>query len=141
MNPRQPCTPLHQVLRVYPSSKLLLAAPSNDAADLLALRLLGAGRPKSEILRINAYQRGKEALHEKLMDVSTWDDGDGAFRLPERGEIERKRVVVVTCLMAAKVWEEVVCNVMAAEWLVMTAVVSSNDRRMVHPVCCGQGGS
>jgi hypothetical protein len=39
----------------------------------------------------------------------------GAFELPELGQVMYKRVVVVTCLMAAKVWL-VYCNV-AQRWL------------------------
>jgi hypothetical protein len=43
-----------QVLRLLPLSRLLLVAPSNLAADLLAQRLLGSGRPQSEMLRVRA---------------------------------------------------------------------------------------
>jgi hypothetical protein len=43
-----------QVLKLHPSSRLLLIAPSNNAADLLAERLLAAGRPKSEMARVQA---------------------------------------------------------------------------------------
>jgi hypothetical protein len=43
-----------QVLRLQPSSRVLLMAPSNNAADLLAQRLLAAGRPRSEMARVHA---------------------------------------------------------------------------------------
>lgn len=43
-----------QVLQLLPLSRLLLVAPSNLAADLLAQRLLGSGRPQSEMLRVRA---------------------------------------------------------------------------------------
>jgi hypothetical protein len=51
-----------QVLRLDPSARLLLVAPSNTAADQLASRLMGpgGGRPRSEVLRVNAYQRPKD---------------------------------------------------------------------------------
>lgn len=66
------CNP--QVLRLLPDSRLLLAAPSNLAADLLALRLLQSGRPKSEMLRVCAYSRPKEDLMPGLEDVTSYDD-------------------------------------------------------------------
>lgn len=98
-------SPPPQVLRVHASSRLLLVAPSNSAADLLALRVLDAGRPSSELLRVHAYQRPREDVDPKLQEkaVCTWSDGDGAFLLPEAAAVMAKRVVVVTCLMAAKV--------------------------------------
>jgi hypothetical protein len=42
------------VRRTDRSSRLLLIAPSNSAADLLAERMLNAGTPRSELARINA---------------------------------------------------------------------------------------
>uniref|UniRef100_A0A383WFR0 RNA helicase n=1 Tax=Tetradesmus obliquus TaxID=3088 RepID=A0A383WFR0_TETOB len=93
-----------QVLKLLPSSRLLLVAPSNLAADLLAQRLLAAGRPKSEMLRICAFARPKEDLPPELLEVTCWDDAECAFKLPALAEVtaSRKRVVVVTALMAGK---------------------------------------
>eukprot|EP00878_Enallax_costatus_P003269 GHUV01003472.1.p1 GENE.GHUV01003472.1~~GHUV01003472.1.p1 ORF type:complete len:563 (+),score=190.19 GHUV01003472.1:2226-3914(+) len=93
-----------QVLRKVEGSRLLLVAPSNLAADLLAQRLIKAGRPKSEILRVCAFSRPREDLPKDLEDVTLWDDSVGAFRLPELPEVvaNRIRVVVVTALMAGK---------------------------------------
>lgn len=94
-----------QVLRYHPTSRLLLVAPSNLAADLLAQRLIKAGRPKSELLRVCAFSRPREDLPAELDDVTLWDERVGAFRLPELQEVtaNRIRVVVVTALMAGKV--------------------------------------
>jgi hypothetical protein len=50
-----------------------------------------------------SYQRPYEAVPSELQDVSNWDDSVGAFSLPEAADVMRKRVVVVTCIMAAKV--------------------------------------
>lgn len=49
-----------QILR-DPFARVLLLAPSNTAADELALRLMGpgAGQPRSSLLRVNAYQRAQ----------------------------------------------------------------------------------
>lgn len=42
-----------------PFARVLLLAPSNTAADQLAVRLMGpgGGQPRSALLRVNAYQR------------------------------------------------------------------------------------
>ena len=48
-----------------PSANLLLVAPSNSAADQLALRML-ATTPKTTLLRVNAYQRHLQDLPDSL---------------------------------------------------------------------------
>lgn len=50
------------MLRSNPAARVLLLAPSNTAADQLALRLMGpgAGLAPSSVLRVNAYQRSKD---------------------------------------------------------------------------------
>ncbi|KAF6260076.1 hypothetical protein COO60DRAFT_1700525 [Scenedesmus sp. NREL 46B-D3] len=82
-----------QVLKLLPSSRLLLVSPSNLAADLLAQRLLQSGRPKP---------RGD--LLDGLLPVCWWDEGKQAFELPPLAAVVqgRVRVVVVTALMAGK---------------------------------------
>ncbi|WIA14327.1 hypothetical protein OEZ85_002857 [Tetradesmus obliquus] len=93
-----------QVLKLLPRSRLLLVAPSNLAADLLAQRLLASGRPKSEMLRICAFARPKEDLVPELEAVANWDGVECAFKLPSLAAVtaSQKRVVVVTALMAGK---------------------------------------
>jgi hypothetical protein len=94
-----------QVLRLLPSSRLLLVAPSNLVADLLVQRLLRSGRPKSEVLRVCAFNRPKEDLPEDLLEVSNWSRQDLAFNMPLLTTVTQnmKRVVVVAALMAGKV--------------------------------------
>lgn len=94
---------LLQLLALQPSSCLLLVAPSNLAADLLALRLLQSGRPASEMLRVCAFSRPYEDLLPGLEGVVLYHNG--AFQLPSLQQLtaNRLRVVVVTALMAAKV--------------------------------------
>jgi len=92
-----------QLLALQPSSRLLLVAPSNLAADLLALRLLQSGRPASEMLRVCAFSRPYEDLLTGLEGVVLYHND--AFQLPSLQQLtaNRLRVVVVTALMAAKV--------------------------------------
>ena len=104
----RPC--LSQVLRSNPNAIIILAAPTNSAADLLAERILDAGRPPSELLRVQAYSRDKDLVPLKLLEdqcMSNWDDVAGAFVLPHKSIImaRGKRVVAVTCAMAGKVCE------------------------------------
>eukprot|EP00775_Hariotina_reticulata_P012972 gene12972-13101_t len=90
--------------RQLPTARLLLVAPSNLAADLLADRLLSAGCPPSSMLRVCAFSRPKEDLKPELLKVTKWDDVNSCFRLPQLDEVLncRIRVVVVTPLIAAK---------------------------------------
>ena len=94
-----------QVLRAKATNHVLICAPSNSAADLLALRVLGGGRPKSEMLRINAYQRSREEVPVELQPISPYDEASGAHSLPSASAMTKPsvRVVICTCLMAAKV--------------------------------------
>lgn len=92
-----------QVLRLVAGARLLLAAPSNSAADLLAQRLLASGAQRSRLLRVHAYQRPySDVAAADLMDCSNWSASENAFLLPEAPAICSKQVVVTTCLMAAK---------------------------------------
>ena len=95
------------MLKSNPNAKIILSAPTNSAADLLAERLLDAGRPPSELLRIHAYSRDRKAVPPKLLDasMSNWDDKAGAFLLPNKSVItaKAKRAVSVTCAIAGKV--------------------------------------
>lgn len=72
----------HQVLRCreLPAARLLLVAPSNLAADLLAERLLKAGCPKSCLLRVCSFSRPRDDLRTDLLAVTLWDEENDCFR-------------------------------------------------------------
>ncbi|MEW5319860.1 MAG: hypothetical protein WDW38_010981 [Sanguina aurantia] len=96
------------ILALDPKAKLLLCAPSNSAADQLAVRLL-ASRPASEMVRLNAYQRSVQDVHPELMRREEMcprkrEAGQEGFVLPSVSELTRRglRVVVCTAIMAIK---------------------------------------
>ncbi|KAG2483250.1 hypothetical protein HYH03_017848 [Edaphochlamys debaryana] len=100
-----------QLLRADPSSCLLLVAPSNSAADQLMERLLGAGRPLSELLRVCAYTRDPEDLPPDLLRLKgsrqlNWDEGLGAFALPSKERLAERglRAIAATCATAAMLY-------------------------------------
>eukprot|EP00798_Chlamydomonas_sp_ICE-L_P006125 gene6125-2731_t len=93
-----------QVHKMDPASRILLTAPSNSASDLLALNALRRGVQPSLMLRACAYSRHEKDLPEALHAVS--NRGADGFQLPSLEKIKKKRVVVVTCLMAAKLYAQ-----------------------------------
>ncbi|KAF5831162.1 P-loop containing nucleoside triphosphate hydrolase protein [Dunaliella salina] len=97
-----------QVLKLDPSTRILVTAPSNWAADLLATRMIGKWAPCAQyMMRINAYSRSHDDVDPLLLrprDCCNYDEEVGAFTLPPKATIMKKRVIVVTCLMAAKLY-------------------------------------
>jgi hypothetical protein len=71
---------VQQTLQVHKRSqatRLLLAAPSNWAADLLATRLFEKGLPRSSFIRVCAYNRDRKDLDQALYrptECSNFDD-------------------------------------------------------------------
>jgi len=97
-----------QVLKRDPATRILVTAPSNWAADLLATRMIGKFGPCAQyMMRISAYSRSYNDVDPLLLrpnDCCNWDEEVGAFTLPPKATIMKKRVIVVTCLMAAKLY-------------------------------------
>jgi hypothetical protein len=86
-----------------PEVLILVAAPSNSAADTVALRLLRYGLPPSQLLRVNAFQRPRATVPALLMPCSRWSDEESAFTLPaSRDALRGIRVVAATCSTAQK---------------------------------------
>ena len=61
---------IKQVWKKNPEAKILVAAPSNAAADLLAVKLL-EHIPKEQIVRLNAAARDETGINETLADRVT----------------------------------------------------------------------
>ncbi|MEW5312365.1 MAG: hypothetical protein WDW38_004006 [Sanguina aurantia] len=122
-----------QLLALVPSSRLLLCAPSNSAADQLATRML-AVRPASELLRINAYQRSEKSLPAALLSSGVCPaDEDGRFVLPTPAQVTRpgKRCIVTTCMMAIKL----ICQGVPAGHF--THVLVDEAGHAEEPLCLG----
>ena len=89
---------IQQVLRNNPRAKILACAPSNSAADLLALRL--GALSTEELFRIYAPSRFKSQVPDELL-AYTYIRQDGHFSVPPLARMKRFRVVVTTCISAS----------------------------------------
>eukprot|EP00095_Tigriopus_kingsejongensis_P010509 maker-scaffold45_size475391-snap-gene-0.8 protein:Tk10509 transcript:maker-scaffold45_size475391-snap-gene-0.8-mRNA-1 annotation:"hypothetical protein BRAFLDRAFT_119350" len=79
-----------QVLQNDPAAKVLTAAPSNSAADLIAERLIRS-TPESQVLRIYAFSRRVSEVPESIRKISSF-----VKKLDELKDILKHRVVVST---------------------------------------------
>ncbi|KAJ2936839.1 hypothetical protein H1R20_g242, partial [Candolleomyces eurysporus] len=89
---------IQQLLDRDEDTKILACAPSNSAADQLAVRLMARG--KSAVLRLNALTRKYTDLPVILRDFSCIN-GNETFAMPPIEDILKYRVIVATCLTAA----------------------------------------
>ncbi len=94
-----------QIRVLLPDARVLVAAPSNSAADIFIARL-AARLPPSEMLRLNAWSRSPDDVPDAVRPYTTRPDlrgagGDGGFDAPSEDDLSRKAVVVATCSMAA----------------------------------------
>ena len=89
---------IKQVLLSQPQAKVLACAPSNSAADLLALRLMDLGT--ETLFRFYAPSRIKDTVPLELMSY-THIRPDGHFTVPPMVRMARFRVIVTTCVSAS----------------------------------------
>ena len=92
------------ILKKFPKSRILACAPSNDAADLICLRLLEAQNifeskknlKKKKILRVVALMRDPKSIPDLIKKSCDAKYVDGAFVLPKAEEILSYDIVVTT---------------------------------------------
>ncbi|KAJ3556290.1 hypothetical protein NM688_g2107 [Phlebia brevispora] len=89
---------IRQLITLNPEAKVLACAPSNSAADLLAVKLTSTLNPR-ELFRLNAYARPFNKLMSGLQDFSLYND-NGIFAIPELKTLTSYRVIVSTCISA-----------------------------------------
>ncbi|RXW19457.1 hypothetical protein EST38_g6387 [Candolleomyces aberdarensis] len=89
---------IQQLLDRDEDTKILACAPSNSAADQLAVKLMARG--KLAVLRLNSLTRRYNDLPAILRDFSCINENK-VFAMPPIEDILKYRVVVATCLTAA----------------------------------------
>ena len=89
---------IQQVLKSNPNAKVLVCAPSNSAADLIAIRLRALN--PEELFRLYAPSRLKSQAPKELLSY-TQIGADGHFFAPLLETIKQSRVVVTTCMLTS----------------------------------------
>lgn len=91
---------IKQVHRRLPSSRVLAAAPSNAAVDLIAKRLL-EHVPKAQMLRMHAQSRSYNTIPSELLEISNVKN-DSVYNL-EDSAIKGYRIILCTFVTAARI--------------------------------------
>ncbi|KAF9226240.1 P-loop containing nucleoside triphosphate hydrolase protein [Gyrodon lividus] len=89
---------MKQILTHKPCTRILAIAPSNSAADLIALRLISFLRPH-ELFRLYAPSRREDQVPHELLPYTC--KRDGHFTPPPVRTFEQFRVVVCSCVSAS----------------------------------------
>jgi helicase MOV-10 len=92
---------IKQILHRDPNAKVLACAPSNDAADLIAQRLIDIPNSKTNLFRLNATSRPKNLLPKNLIPYSQIDEM--GFAVPNVATLSTFRVIISTCVSASMV--------------------------------------
>jgi helicase MOV-10 len=94
---------IRQLLISNPEYRILACAPSNSAADLIAVRLVALGR--DQLFRLNAYTRLKKDILPSLLPFSYLEKDsfleDDKFAIPPKETLMKYRVIVSTCFSAS----------------------------------------
>lgn len=94
---------MKQLLEKNSKIKILACAPSNSAADLIALRLRDT-IPKEQMFRMYAPSRYKNQVPDELEPYTYYRndlDDRPSFSVPPFAVMKRFRVIVSTCISAA----------------------------------------
>lgn len=91
---------IRQIVARDPKARILACAPSNSAADLIALRLTELGAEK--VFRFYAPSRFKSQVPDELLAFTYMRD-DQHFSVPPIPILKKFRVVITTCVSASVV--------------------------------------
>ena len=90
---------IRQLLDHNSNVHILACAPSNSAADLIALRLRDTLAP-DEMFRFYAPSRFRSQVPDELI-AYTLTNADGHFTVPPMPTLKRYRIIVSTCVSAS----------------------------------------
>ncbi|KAJ3819685.1 RNA helicase [Lentinula raphanica] len=89
---------MHQLLDKDPSTRLLVCAPNNSAADIIATQLMSLG--PSVLLRLNSLSRKLSDMTSKELRKFSLINDNEVFAMPTLEALSKFRVVVSTCITA-----------------------------------------
>lgn len=90
-----------EIIRTYPHKRILACAPSEAAADVIALRLFDALTDRKLIFRLNWWQRMVSSVPPKLLPCCC--QHGNLFELPSEEQLKSYSVIVTTCSAAGAV--------------------------------------
>lgn len=90
-----------QILKSKPEARILICAPTNDAADLIAYKLKLMELGPSQLFRLNALWRPMKTWHQKELEQFSMINGNKVYAIPDAKALRSFRVVVATCVSAA----------------------------------------
>jgi len=88
-----------QLWKNRPECCILIATPSNNAADLIVDRL-HRHITNREMFRLMAYQRHKDSVSPSVLEYCHYDSRVGAFDLLPIKQLLHYRIIVATCITA-----------------------------------------
>lgn len=86
---------IRQLLIRFPKARILACAPSNAAADIIAVKLIDIGQ--AELFRLNSKSREFKSLSKTLRAFSLYNDNK-VFAVPTLEVLSKYRVIVSTCV-------------------------------------------
>jgi len=86
-----------------PKARILMCAPTNSAADTLALRLQGIAPIGVQVFRHCSLNRPSEELATQLLPLVNLDSS-GMFCLPEFSKLMQKQIIVSTLSDITEFW-------------------------------------
>ncbi|XP_061178747.1 putative helicase MOV-10 [Saccostrea echinata] len=94
---------LLQIYYYQPKAHILACAPSNNAADLLAERILGSSIvTRRHLLRLNAYSRHWLSVPEKIRDCCNFNKRSSQYFYPTVEDLMKYRVIITTLVTAGR---------------------------------------
>eukprot|EP00892_Ulva_mutabilis_P007975 jgi/Ulvmu1/554/UM001_0562.1 len=82
-------------------NRILVSAPQNFTCDTFCERLLAAGVPQANILRVIDPRWPASRVSETVMQCTLVDRNWAAFKLPTHAQLRAARIVIVTCTACA----------------------------------------